>query len=264
MSLNSRYLGVAVIAPFILFILLGGVWLKGFTFVISIIGLYEFYKALKQKEFNPISIVGYILVCIFYLIGNNFNYLIYILILAMIMLLLIPIINLKYNFVDVAVTLLGFLYVGILFSFIPLVGNKQGGAFLVWLIFIGSWAADTLAYYSGKYLGKRKLCPKVSPKKTIAGAIGGLLGSTIGCGVLGVFTLSYVQGIQLIHFFLIGALCGIMGQFGDLVASSIKRYVGIKDYGNLIPGHGGILDRFDSILFNAVVVFYYLTFIVGI
>ena len=129
---------------------------------------------------------------------------------------------------------------------------------------MGSWIADTTAYYSGKYLGKRKICPEVSPKKTVAGSVGGFLGSTIGCGIYGLIIGNYIPEVSIIHFFLIGALCGIMGQFGDLVASSVKRYVGIKDYSNLIPGHGGILDRFDSILFNAAVVFYYLTFIVGI
>ena len=264
MKLNSRYIGAAMIAPFIVFILLGGVWLKGFTIVLSVCGLYEFYKALKQKEFNPIPIIGYILLAVFYLIGNNFEYLTYLNVLATIVLLIIPVINLKYTFIDASITLIGFLYVGVLFSFIPLVNAKVGGQFLVWLIFIGSWGADTLAYYSGKYLGKKKLCPDVSPKKTIAGAIGGLLGSTIGCGIFGIVVASYVPEVQIIHFFLIGALCGIMGQFGDLVASSVKRYVGIKDYSNLIPGHGGVLDRFDSILFNSAVVFYYLTFIIMI
>ena len=82
--------------------------------------------------------------------------------------------------------------------------------------------------------------------------------------MFGIVISSYLPEIQIIHFFLIGALCGIMGQFGDLVASSVKRYVGIKDYSNLIPRHGGILDRFDSILFNSAVVFYHLTFIIGI
>lgn len=264
MKLNSRYLGAAMIAPFILFIFLGGIWLKAFTIVISIFGLYEFYNALKEKKFNPISIGGYALLIIFYLRGNNFEEIMYILILSTILLLIIPVVNLKYNFIDVSLTLLGFLYVAILFSFIPIVNNKVGGQYLVWLIFLGSWIADTTAYYCGKYLGKRKLCPEVSPKKTIAGSVGGFLGSTIGCGIYGMIIGFNVPEVQIIHFFLIGGLCGIMGQLGDLVASSIKRYVGIKDYSNLIPGHGGILDRFDSILFNAVVVFYYLTFIVGI
>lgn len=264
MKLNNRYIGAAMIAPFIVFILLGGVWLKGFTIVLSLCGLYEFYKALKEKKFNPIPVIGYILLAAFYLVGNDFEYLMYMVVLATMLLLLVPVINLEYTFIDASITLLGFLYVGILFSFIPLVNIKVGGQFLVWLIFIGSWGADTLAYYTGKYLGKKKLCPEVSPKKTIAGAIGGLLGSIIGCGIFGIIVSSYVPEVQIIHFFLIGALCGIMGQFGDLVASSVKRYAGIKDYSNLIPGHGGILDRFDSILFNSAVVFYYLTFIIGI
>jgi phosphatidate cytidylyltransferase len=264
MKLNSRYLGAAMIAPFILFIFLGGIWLKAFTIVISIFGLYEFYNALKEKKFNPISIGGYALLIIFYLRGNNFEEAMYILILSTILLLIIPVVNLKYNFIDASLTLLGFLYVAILFSFIPIVNNKVGGQYLVWLIFLGSWIADTTAYYCGKYLGKRKLCPEISPKKTIAGSVGGFLGSTIGCGIYGIIIGINVPEVQTIHFFLIGGLCGIMGQLGDLVASSVKRYVGIKDYSNLIPGHGGILDRFDSILFNAVVVFYYLTFIVGI
>ena len=261
MKLNSRYLGALIIAPFILFVFLGGIWLKAFTFVISILGLYEFYKALKEKDFSPIPMFGYGLLLLYYILGIDLNKIMYIFILLSILLMTLPIINLKYTFIDISISVLGFLYVGILFSFIPMVSDKVNGEYLVWLIFIGSWMADTLAYYSGKYLGNKKLCPDVSPNKTIAGSIGGFVGSIIGCGIYGYLVPT---NMPLIHFILIGALCGIMGQFGDLVASSIKRYVGIKDYSNLIPGHGGILDRFDSILFNSLVVFYYLTFIVNI
>lgn len=253
-----------MIAPFIIFIFLGGIYLKAFTIVLSIGGLYEFYNALKEKEFKPVPLIGYLMLALFYLTGNKFDILTFIIIFATFILLCLPVIDLKYTFIDVGLTILGFIYVVVLFSFIPLVNIKPSGEYLVWLIFLGSWLADTVAYYSGKYLGKKKLCPKVSPKKTIAGSIGGFLGSTVGCGIFGIIVGNYVPNVQLIHFFLIGALCGIMGQFGDLVASSIKRYVGLKDYSNLIPGHGGILDRFDSILFNATVVFYYLTFIVKI
>lgn len=264
MNLNNRYIGAAVIAPFILFILLGGIYLKTFTFLLSLGGLYEFYKAIKVKNFNPIPWIGYGLLCIFYLLNNDFTSIMYIIVLAAMILLVVPVIKLKYTFIDVSITLLGFLYIGILFSFIPLVSEKIGGEFLVWLIFLGSWITDTFAYYSGKYLGKRKLCPEVSPKKTIEGSIGGFLGSALVCGLYGIIVNNYYTEVNVIHYFLIGALCGIIGQFGDLVASSIKRYVGIKDYSNLIPGHGGILDRFDSILFNSAVVFYYLTFILKI
>ncbi len=264
MKLNSRYLGAIVLAPLLIFVLLGGLPLKLFTIVVSLCGLYEFYNALKTKEIKSIPIISYLLLVIYYGINNDFEKMMYILVIAMVIALMIPIIDLKYSFVDVAITFLGFIYVVILFSFIPLVNGKVSGQYLVWLIFIGSWLSDTVAYYFGKFFGKHKLCPKVSPKKTIEGSIGGFLGATLGCGLFGVAVSSYVPQVSIIHFFLIGALCGIMGQFGDLVASSIKRFVGLKDYSNLIPGHGGILDRFDSILFNAVVVFYYLTFIVGI
>lgn len=262
MNLNSRYLGVIVLAPLVVFLILGGLPLKIFTLVISLVGLYEFYHALKSKNINSFPIVGYALTIVYYIMDNNVEAMMYLLIFATIILLIVPIIDLKYSFLDASITIFGFIYVGILFSFIQLVSIKNGGHLLVWIIFVGSWVCDTAAYYSGKYLGKKKLCPKVSPKKTIAGAIGGFIGSIIGCGIFGFIVKPYIPGIDIIHYFLIGAICGIMAQFGDLVASSIKRYVGIKDYGNLIPGHGGILDRFDSILFNGMVVFYYLTFVV--
>lgn len=264
MKLNSRYLGALVLAPLLIFVLLGGLPLKLFTIALSVCGLYEFYNALKTNKIKSIPIISYILLVIYYAFNNDFEKMMYILVIAMVISLIIPIIDLKYSFVDVAITFLGFIYVVILFSFIPLVNEKVAGQYLVWLIFIGSWLSDTVAYYFGRFLGKHKLCPKVSPKKTIEGSIGGFLGATLGCGLFGIAVSAYVPQVNIIHFFLIGALCGIMGQFGDLVASSIKRFVGLKDYSNLIPGHGGILDRFDSILFNAVVVFYYLTFVVGI
>ena len=264
MKANSRYLGALILAPLLIFVFLGGLSLKLFTIAISAIGLYEFYNALKSKEIKSLPIIGYILLAIYYLVNNNFEIMFYVLVFATVISLIIPVIDLRYTFIDVAVTILGFIYVGILFSFLPMINNKIGGQYLIWLVFIGSWLCDTMAYYSGKYFGKRKLCPKVSPKKTIAGALGGFLGSVIGCGIFGMIVSSYVPEVSLIHYFLIGALCGFMGQFGDLVASSVKRIVGIKDYGNIIPGHGGVLDRFDSILFNAMVVFYYLTFVVKI
>ncbi|MBS6886343.1 MULTISPECIES: phosphatidate cytidylyltransferase [Clostridium] len=264
MKSDNRYLGALMIAPFILFIFWGGLPLKIFTFILSAFGMYEFYKALKEKDFKPIEMVGYILLILFYLFNNDFEKLIFMIILATFILLIIPVIDLKYTFIDAAITLLGFLYVGILFSFIYLVSEKSGGAFYVWLIFIGSWMTDTTAYYAGRLFGKTKLCPKVSPKKTIEGSIGGLIGSTISCGILGFVAKGYIATFPIYHFFIIGALCGVFSQFGDLVASSVKRYVGIKDYSNLIPGHGGILDRFDSILFSGLIVFYYLTFILSL
>ncbi|AUM96209.1 TPA: phosphatidate cytidylyltransferase [Clostridium botulinum] len=262
--MNSRYIGALVLAPFVIFLFIGGVFLKWGILALSLGGMYEFYKVIKNKGIHPIEIVGYLLCLIYYIpLLNNINYknIFYITTLAVFILLAIPVINLKYNFIDVAITLLGFLYVPVFFSFIVLVNNKAHGNYLVWLIFISAWLCDTTAYYVGKYLGKNKLCPKVSPKKTIEGSIGGIIGASVACTIFGTAIFKFGVNIEIIHYILIGLICGIVCQFGDLVASSIKRYAGVKDYSNLIPGHGGILDRFDSILFSSVAVYYYLTFI---
>ncbi len=264
MKSNNRYLGAAMIAPFIIFVFLGGIYLKGFVLVLSGMALWEFYSAVKEKNLKPIKSIGYILLAMYYVLNNNFELMMYILVVASFVSLIIPVVNLKYTFIDVSVTLLGVIYCGILFSFVYLVNAKPFGEYLVWIIFIGSWLSDTAAFYSGKMFGKHKLSPKVSPKKTVEGSIGGLFGATIFTGLFGIIIQHYINIMPIYNYFIIGTLCGLFGQLGDLVASSIKRYVDIKDYSNLIPGHGGILDRFDSIIFSATVVFYYLNFIVKI
>ncbi|WP_125153738.1 phosphatidate cytidylyltransferase [Clostridium rectalis] len=265
--MNNRYIGALILSPLLVFLFIGGIYLKYLVFILSLMGLYEFYKVIKEKEINSFSIIGYIFCIIYYIyMGENINteFIFYIIVLATIISLIIPVIDVKYNFIDSAATILGCIYVPVFFSFIVAVNNKMNGNYFVWLIFIASWVGDTSAYYTGKYFGNNKLCPKVSPKKTIEGSIGGLLGSAIGCGIFGFFIINKGVNILLIHFIILGVLSGILSQLGDLVASSIKRYAGVKDYSNLIPGHGGILDRFDSILFSTVAVYYYLNFIIGI
>ncbi|MHC1721227.1 MAG: phosphatidate cytidylyltransferase [Clostridiaceae bacterium] len=265
--MNNRYVGALIISPILIFLFLGGIYLKIFVLAVSLAGMYEFYKVTKLKSINPLSYVGYSL-CILYqlTIGmyTDFNFMFFALIFALMLMFCITVFDTKYNFIDIAVTALGFLYIGVFFSFIVLVSNKQFGYYFVWLIFISSWVCDTSAYYSGKFFGKTKLCPKVSPKKTVEGAIGGLLGSALSCGIFGFCISQFGVDVSLMHFVFIGILSGIFSQFGDLTASSVKRFLGVKDYSNLIPGHGGILDRFDSILFSALTVFYYLTFILKI
>ncbi len=265
--MNNRYVGAVILAPFLIFLFLGGLYLKYAVMLLSLLGMYEFYKVVKEKSINAISAIGYLLCIVYYVSLNrdiNLKLTFFMIIIAIVILMCIPVISLKYNFIDVSITMLTFLYVAVFFSFIVLVDNKVYGEYLVWLIFVSSWLCDTFAYYTGKAFGKRKLCPKVSPKKTIEGSIGGMLGSTAACGIFGFILNLRGINIPIYNFFIIGALCGSVCQFGDLTASSIKRYVGVKDYSNLIPGHGGILDRFDSILFSSVVVYYYLTFIIGI
>ena len=118
------------------------------------------------------------------------------------------------------------------------------------LVFISSWVCDTCAYFTGKTFGRHKLAPVLSPKKSIEGSVGGVLGSAL-VGVLYGYLFGFMPGYMAL-------LCGIAGaisQFGDLFASAIKREHGIKDYGNLIPGHGGIMDRFDSVIITAPIIY---------
>ena len=265
--MNSRYLGALLISPFIIFIILGGYYLVFFTLIISLVGMYEFYNAIKKKGYKPFSIVCYVSVILYYIliiINKNSNHLNSLIVLLTLVLLCIPVLNTKYNFIDASLSLLGVLYVGVFFSFVPLINLGMGGKFLVWLVFLTSWSCDTTAYYTGRFLGKTKLCPKVSPKKTIEGSLGGILGSTLAAVIFGYFVQKNIYIMDIMHYAIIGMLCGVLSQFGDLVASSIKRYVDVKDYSNLIPGHGGILDRFDSIIYSSVVIFYYLNIVVKI
>ena len=268
--MNQRYIGAAILAPLLIFIFLGGYFLKVTVSLLALAGVYEFYKASKSGGHKPIEIVGYILTSTYYIyiifVDRNINLplIVNIFVLVTFLLMIVPVIDTNRSFVDVGLTILPIIYVAVFFSFMIYLSEGTYGKYFVWLIFISSWGCDTAAYYSGRYLGKggkHKLIPKVSPNKTVEGAIGGLIGSIIGCTIFGYVISKYGVIIPIYHYALIGFLGGIFGQCGDLVASSIKRHVGIKDYSNLIPGHGGILDRFDSILLVSVVVYYYITYI---
>lgn len=149
-------------------------------------------------------------------------------------------------------------YPAVLFSFVYLTRQLQYGVYLVWMIFISSWICDTCAYVTGMMFGKHKLAPILSPKKSIEGAVGGVLGSALAGALFSwAFLFPVTQEIAVIGLVaLIGAAGAVISQVGDLAASAIKRNHDIKDYGKLIPGHGGIMDRFDSVLFTAPVIYY--------
>ncbi|MDE6712883.1 MAG: phosphatidate cytidylyltransferase [Lachnospiraceae bacterium] len=139
------------------------------------------------------------------------------------------------------------------------------GFFAAWMIFISAWASDTCAYFVGVTLGKHKLAPTLSPKKSIEGAIGGVLGATIAGGIYGKILEYY--GIFTdggIWIFALLGMCGsIVAQIGDLAASAIKRNFDIKDYGKCIPGHGGVLDRFDSVIFTSPLIYVLALYFLG-
>ena len=135
----------------------------------------------------------------------------------------------------------------------------EDGRFYIWLVFLGAFASDTFAFLVGKKFGKTKLCPDISPNKTVEGSIGGIVGVIISYAILTYIGNTWLNlDLNYLYMVIAGVIAGIAGQFGDLSASAIKRYCGVKDFGNLIPGHGGILDRFDSILFVAPVIYMFL------
>lgn len=146
----------------------------------------------------------------------------------------------------------GFFYVAVMLGFVYLVRVGEKGRHAVWLVFLSSWVADTCAYFAGRFFGKHKMSPVLSPKKTVEGAVGGIAGAAAAGAV---FSFAAEKGESLWQFVLICALAAVLSIFGDLAASAVKRDRGIKDYGNLIPGHGGILDRFDSVIFTAPVIY---------
>jgi len=149
-------------------------------------------------------------------------------------------------------------YAPVMFSFVYLTRNLEYGIYFVWVIFISSWISDTFAYIVGMLLGKHPLAPVLSPKKSVEGSIGGIIGSVVCGGLFGFILAENVIGGQNVTwvFALIGGIGSIISQIGDLAASAIKRNYEIKDYGKLIPGHGGIMDRFDSVIVTAPMIYF--------
>lgn len=165
---------------------------------------------------------------------------------------------------DVMTAFLSFVYVSVMLSYVYIIRDLENGGILVILIFVSSWGNDTCAYLVGRACGKHKMSPVLSPKKSVEGLIGGIVGSGILGGLFGLIYNSFITETHSIWMFvLIGAVCALPAVIGDLAASAIKRNNDIKDYGKLIPGHGGILDRFDSIIFTAPIMYYLIIYLLN-
>lgn len=230
----------------------GGLLLSFSVYIVAMIGIRELYKAMEKVDIKPIYVLGYLWTTGLFL--NTLlavNYFEFILALTTTILLISIVLKENIKIQDVAMTIFGMIYIPfLLFHAVNLDGSKY-----IWLIFIISFGTDTFAYIAGNLFGKRKLCPKISPNKTIEGSIGGIIGSSI----LTIIFSTYFQLGPLWKLIILSIICSILAQLGDLVASKIKRLTGIKDYGFIMPGHGGALDRFDSIIFTAPVVYYYIS-----
>ncbi len=249
-------------------IYLGGDFLFAGTLLISLIGLFEFYRAIGIEKKYP-GYVGYLTLIVYYLLLRFEVPFISIMLLWMTALFALLIHYVftypKVNIQEVALSFFGIFYVGVMLSHIYLLRMLPLGIYLVWIIFICSWGCDTCAYCAGRLFGKHKMSPVLSPNKTVEGAIGGLLGVFL-ITALFCFILKDTLGIHTTHIFglsAVAAVAGFASMIGDLAASAIKRTYDIKDYGNLIPGHGGILDRFDSVIITAPIVYYLITIVLS-
>ncbi|MFR8549127.1 MAG: phosphatidate cytidylyltransferase [Lachnospiraceae bacterium] len=255
--------GIVLVALALVLLITGGPVLAASLLAISIIGLNELYRALgiEDGKFSPLAAVGY-LGCFFYymiVILDLSAYTMTVLIALLILFMAVYVFTYpRYKTDQVTGAFFGVVYVAVMLSCIYELRIMEHGVFLVWLIFISSWGCDTCAYCVGMLFGKHKMSPKLSPKKSVEGAVGGVVGAALIGAIYAAAIAGWMDGgtHTMMSFAVICALGGLISMVGDLAASAIKRNRGIKDYGKLIPGHGGILDRFDSVIFIAPVIYY--------
>lgn len=238
----------------------GGWLLKGALFALSVIGMYEFYKALSGKV-RIIHLTGFASAFVYYMLLGNMEDAQVITIILIGFTLVVCVLTVFFhgtiNIRDAAVTYFGFCYITVLLSTIFLTTERHG-AFLVAVALISAWGCDTGAYIVGRTLGrsgKHKLAPVLSPKKTVEGAVGGVVVAGLLTAVFSVVVMGREYGPSPLTLTLIGMVCAVFSQLGDLFASTIKRHTGIKDFGRILPGHGGVLDRFDSVLFTSPILY---------
>ncbi len=249
--LMSAFVALAVL---ILMLYLGGYYLKGFLFVISLVMSYEMVTALKKIGFNiPLAV---------FFIGNAIHFASFLVDLPAYLSLMIIFFILGIFFVfdnevsleDLGLGLLTIVYIPyLLYPIILLIDTVY-----LLMVFVVAFSTDTFAYLIGSKMGKHKLMPVISPKKSVEGAVGG----TLGCVILSILILHFTNHPWSVMTILWIVVMSIMGQIGDLFASKIKRKTGIKDFGYILPGHGGILDRLDSMLFIIPLMYLYTQFLV--
>ena len=264
--MNKKNVVQRVLSGIVLAILLFGTCILGgiawflFTAVFALGGIYEFYKIYGLQK-SPEGFIGYAVTAgYFALVWFDLRgWIPMLLVLAFVLLMGIHVIRFTKTTAEQALaSAFGLVYPVVLFSFLYFIRSEYG-VFLALLVFAGSWGADIFAWRIGSLFGKHRLPTSISPKKTWEGIIGGLLGAAIlgfGYGMV----IRLIPGAD-VHpsvpvCIILAVLTTPISIFGDLTASAFKRHSGIKDFSNLIPGHGGVLDRFDSVMFVAPVLFY--------
>jgi len=249
--------GFAVVLIVSAALYLGAWWWAGVASCIALVSLWEFYGML-EREFHVsrgIGILVGIVTLVFTGLSSPLEYSVVILPAAVLFVLTIEVLRRQLVGTSNAIrnaggTLAGVLYIVYPWSFLIEMRTREWGLLLTGALLLCTWSCDVMAYLVGNRWGRLLLCEKVSPKKTWEGALGGLCGSLFTAGLL-----AYISGVPPLPLLFIGLICGLVGQLGDLAESVLKRETGVKDSGSIIPGHGGMLDRFDSVLFSASCVY---------
>lgn len=252
--------GIVLVILALIVIISGGYTTLLSLLAISIIGMFELYRVFKLEK-TPMAMVAYAVAVIFYC-NLKWQWVVDPLIFVMGLLIILMFVYVfsypKYEAKDVMAIFFGMFYVAVMLSYVYQIRMLPNGVFLAFLIFICSWGCDTCAYCVGVLIGKHKMAPVLSPKKSIEGAVGGVVGTAL-LTVLYTYILHAQMGLgirTIIVLAIISAIAALISMVGDLTASAIKRNYDIKDYGTLIPGHGGIMDRFDSMMITAPIIYY--------
>lgn len=246
---------IIIIAIFIPFLIIGELPFGIFLSILSVMGLYELLKVRESKKKFPLllKIIAYCFTMYFCLYNTgtieSFLHLDYRVMSAIIFVFLSPMVFINdtknYNLNDALFLIGSVLFIGFSFNLIILIRNYDI-MYLIYLLLITT-ITDTFALFTGMLIGEHKLCPKISPKKTIEGLVGGVLMGTFAATAF--YNTVISSNISLVLVIVLTCCLTLVGQLGDLIFSSIKRYYDVKDFSELIPGHGGVLDRFDSLIF---------------
>lgn len=285
---------VVIVIAALAAILPGGIILAAVLYGVSVIGYLELTKAcgvrqktqegMDDKRLNALEIVGVAAVTGYYaavyvthpgagflrgLPDAGFSALdigiMISLFLSLIMMMSVYVFAFpKYSAHQVMAAYFSLVYAPVMLSFVFLTRQLEYGVYLVWMIFINSWISDTCAYLVGVMAGKHKLAPVLSPKKSVEGSVGGIAGAALAGALFGHYLDTVLGTGQFVFLlFLVGGIGSVISQIGDLAASAVKRNYDIKDYGKLIPGHGGIMDRFDSVIFTAPITYFLIILFMG-
>ena len=256
--------GIVLVIAALVLIITGGDVLLVSTLLISWIGMFELYRIFHIEKSAP-GIVGYATAAVYYA-NLRFGFLPDLMMLVLGLLIVLMFVYVlsypKYDAKQLMAAFFGMFYVGTMLSYVYQIRTLNNGLYLAFLVFLCSWGCDTCAYCVGVLIGKHKMAPKLSPKKSIEGAVGGVLGSALLTALYCFIFRNHmnIDGTEIAILAVIAAVAGLISMVGDLCASAIKRNYDIKDYGHLIPGHGGILDRFDSMIITAPIIYYLASF----